>query len=233
MKQRIDDPEFAARMSTLVDLAGNANKLARQAGLSLTTIQSLLTGKSDPTRMSLIALAEATGTEIEWIAAGAGPMRRSGAADSASVVAYKSSIGAPEGDFVFVPMMQGRISAGGGLLPDNTMEMAVAFRRDWIERKGDARLMSVIRVQGDSMAPTLAPGDVILVNHNVNAVAAGGGIYAIALKDEIVVKRVEVVLPSGALRITSDNKEYGEFIADPGQVTINGKVIWYGRDLER
>lgn len=57
--------------------------------------------------------------------------------------------------------------------------------------------------------------------------------YAIAFKGEIVVKRAEWIFSSGQLRVMSDNKEYGEFTADPAQVVINGKVVWYGRDLER
>ncbi len=37
----------------------------------------------------------------------------------------------------------------------------------------------------------------------------------------------------GKLRIISDNKQYEPIEATPDQVRINGKVIWFGRDLER
>lgn len=136
-------------------------------------------------------------------------------------------------DFIYVPMMRGKISAGGGLVPDNAVDMTVAFQREWLNRKGDPLRMSVIRVQGDSMSPTLLAGDIVLVNHNVQSVTVNGGIYAIAFKDEIMIKRIEVVFPAGNFHVVSDNKEYRAFDADPSQVIINGKVVWYGRDLER
>jgi phage repressor protein C with HTH and peptisase S24 domain len=188
----------------------------------------------------LYAIRGTYAANFHWLVTGEGPMLADEAV-AERMTEHKADVyqaakelaaGVPS-EFVVVPVVQGRISAGGGLEPDNRVDMAVAFRREWIERKGDVERMSVVRVQGDSMIPTLQPGDIILVNHNIDAVTANGGIYAIAFKNEIIVKRVELIFPSGQLRIVSDNKDYGEFQADPAQVSINGKVIWYGRDLER
>ncbi len=147
-------------------------------------------------------------------------------------VAYLAEPCAVEGDFLLVPMVQGRISAGGGLVPDTTTEMRVAFRKEWLQRKGDAGEMSVIKVQGDSMEPSLYNGDIVLVNH-ANKTVVSGAIYAIAVRDEIMIKRVHVAVPTGDLQIISDNKNYAPFTVAPAQLIINGKVIWFGRDLER
>jgi phage repressor protein C with HTH and peptisase S24 domain len=135
-------------------------------------------------------------------------------------------------EFVLIPVMQGRISAGGGLVPDNTVEMKCAFKKEWIAKKGDYKNMSMIRIQGDSMSPTLLDGDVVLVNHNIQAVGAAGGIYAITFQDEIIIKRINKVFPTGQLKIQSDNPSYESFIVDPAQIIINGKVIWYARNIE-
>ena len=121
-----------------------------------------------------------------------------------------------------MPLMQGRISAGGGLIPDNSIEMHCAFHKEWIARKGDYRKMSLIPVLGDSMAPTLLDGDVVLVNHNVNSITVSGGIYAIVLEDEILIKRIEKLIPSGQLKVKGDNPDYESFIVDPPQIIING-----------
>ncbi len=226
---------FGARIKLLAERAGSNEKLAAVAGLSGKMIANYIAG-AEPTISKLQAIAFAMGVSTQWLLTGEGPMK-AGDAIAETVAEYRSAVyeAAAEvnKDFVFVRMMQGRISAGGGLVPDNRPEMAIAFRREWLERKGDPERMSAIRVEGDSMVPTLQPSDIILVNHNVNTVTANGGIYAIAFQDEIIVKRVEVMLPTGQLRIISDNKEYKEFGTDPDQVIINGKVIWYGRDLER
>jgi len=50
-----------------------------------------------------------------------------------------------------IPQVAGRISAGGGLEPDNTIELKMAFRKDWVDRKGNPHDMNIIRVQGGSM----------------------------------------------------------------------------------
>lgn len=136
-------------------------------------------------------------------------------------------------EFALIPQVRGEISAGGGLVPDETIEMSVAFRRDWISRKGDPRKMSLIRVSGDSMEPTLYSGDLVLVDHNRTQVEAAGGIYAMVLDQEILIKRLEVDFQTKRLHIISDNPRYRTQEVDPAQVVVNGKVLWFGRELER
>ena len=83
------------------------------------------------------------------------------------------------------------------------------------------------------MEPTLFSGDLVLVDHAKTSVAPQGGIYAISIDHEIMIKRIQVLFNEGKLRIISDNKQYDPIEATPDQVRINGKVIWFGRDLER
>lgn len=136
-------------------------------------------------------------------------------------------------EFVTIPQVTGKISAGGGLVPDNTIEMRVAFRRDWILRKGSPQNMSLIRVIGDSMEPTLESGDLVLVDHSRDFVDPHGGIYAIVFDDEIMLKRLQILYPSKKVRVISDNPRYEPIEIERDQIKINGKVIWFARDLER
>lgn len=136
-------------------------------------------------------------------------------------------------DFVFIHQVSGTISAGGGLMPDNGIDMRVAFRRDWISRKGRAENMSLIKVQGDSMEPTLLSGDLVLVDHSRDSIASRGGIYAISIDSEIMIKRVQPLFPAEKLLIISDNKAYTSFETEVANVRINGRVIWFARELER
>jgi phage repressor protein C with HTH and peptisase S24 domain len=140
--------------------------------------------------------------------------------------------GAP-GEFVYIPQMGGRISAGGGLVPDNTVEMKIAFRKEWIQRRGDPSNMTLIKVSGDSMEPTLLSGDMVLINRSRNYLDPQGGIYAIAVDDVIMIKRLQAEYPEKKVKIISDNGKYSTIEADIDQVKINGKVIWFGRELER
>lgn len=136
-------------------------------------------------------------------------------------------------EFCFIPQVRGEIGAGGGLVPDNTVELKVAFRRDWISRKGNPDGMSIIRVSGDSMEPTLLSGDLVLVDHGRNYMDPQGGIYALAIDNQIMIKRLQPVQTTGWIRIISDNPRYETYEADPEKVRVNGKVIWFGRELER
>jgi len=137
-----------------------------------------------------------------------------------------------EEDFVYIPMVEGKISAGKGLIPDTDVEIKLAFRYDFIKRYGDPHKMSLIRVEGDSMEPTFYSGDIVLVDHQRNYVAPQGGIYAITFDDLIMVKRLQVN-PDRTIKIISDNPRYEPAIVKPEDITINGKVIWFSRVIEK
>ncbi|PCD02695.1 hypothetical protein COC42_15030 [Sphingomonas spermidinifaciens] len=89
---------------------------------------------------------------------------------------------------------------------------------------------SMIRVAGDSMVPTLWPGDDILVDAAQTAVSAKGGVYVLRLDEVLMVKRV--VRGAGGLVVTSDNADApspGSVAAD--RVAIVGRVVWVSRAL--
>lgn len=139
----------------------------------------------------------------------------------------------PADDFVLIGQVNGKISAGSGFMPDDSIDVKAAFRRDWIKRKGGKPdRMSLIKVAGDSMEPTFLSGDLVLVDHGRNIVPGRGGIFAIAIDEEIMVKRVQPISPDKLL-VISDNKQYPPFEVARDQVQINGKVIWFARELEK
>jgi len=141
--------------------------------------------------------------------------------------------GFPSNDFVLIRQVNGKISAGNGLNPDDSIDVQAAFRKDWIRRKGGKPdSMSLIKVSGDSMEPTLLSGDLVLVDHGRTAIASQGGIYAIAIEDEIMIKRVQLVFPDKLL-VISDNKQYAPFEIARDRVRVNGKIIWFAREMER
>ena len=138
----------------------------------------------------------------------------------------------PERDeFVYISQVLGRISAGWGRVPENTVDVKVAFRREWMRRKGDPNGMVLIKVDGDSMEPTLISGDVVLIDRNRNYMDPQGGIYALTLDEIIMIKRVQVL--ADKVRIISDNPKYDAFEVPEERVRVNGKVIWFARELER
>ncbi len=139
---------------------------------------------------------------------------------------------AEKSQFVYVPQLDGRISAGNGAPPQEAVKTQLAFRKDWLLRKGNPANMALIKISGDSMEPLLYDGDLVLIDRSRNYLAPEGGIYAIALDDAIMIKRL-LADATRKIRIISDNRNYPEIPADADQVKINGKVIWFGRELER
>jgi phage repressor protein C with HTH and peptisase S24 domain len=135
------------------------------------------------------------------------------------------------GDYVFIAQVNGKISADEERVPENAVEIKVAFRKDWIRRKGDPKNMVLIRVAGDSMEPTLLNSDLVLIDRGRNYIEPQGGIYAIALDNIIMIKRIQVL--EDKLRIISDNTRYEPLEVTADRIKVNGKVIWFARELER
>lgn len=173
---------------------------------------------------------------FEWILTGEGPMKKDELPDggTSQYQTIPPQADFPAEDFVFIRQVNGKISAGGGLMPDDSADFQCAFRRDWIKKRGGKPAnMSLIKVSGDSMEPTLLSGDLVMVDHSRTIVTHQGGIYAIAIGSEIMIKRIQDLFPQNKLRILSDNPHYEPIDADPDQVKINGKVIWFGRDMDK
>lgn len=66
---------FAKRVAIIAKLAGSGQELANRAQISRRVIGKYLAGESDPSRERLIAMAEAVGVSVEWLATGRGAMR--------------------------------------------------------------------------------------------------------------------------------------------------------------
>ena len=88
----------------------------------------------------------------------------------------------------------------------------------------------IIRVDGESMTPTLNHGDDIMVDHRDNMNRLRDGIYVLRLDGVLLVKRVATGMRRGEFSILSDNNLYPSWMnVDPALVTIVGRVVWSGR----
>ena len=92
--------------------------------------------------------------------------------------------------------------------------------------------LSIVRVEGDSMSPTLNPGEDILVDLGSCAERLRDGIYVLRADDALVVKRLALHPVSGRVTVQSDNPAYTDW-PDCGIDEINciGRVIWAGRKV--
>jgi hypothetical protein len=137
------------------------------------------------------------------------------------------------GGLRMVPKLKIDASAGHGALTDSeAVAGQVGFDEKWLKKLGcEPSQLSLIRVLGDSMAPTLLDGDDIMVDRSAANTALRDGIHVIRMDDVLMVKRLARG-PAGRISILSDNIAYPDWAdVDGSDVTIIGRVIWAGRKL--
>ncbi len=136
---------------------------------------------------------------------------------------------------VRVPRLDVGASAGPGALNDREAPVShIAFDQSWLRQLCGARSadLSFIRVQGDSMVPTLADGDDILVDRSDRAERLRDGVYVLRREDALMVKRLAVNPTGRYATIKSDNPAYPEWRdCDLATLEIIGRVVWAGRRL--
>jgi len=92
--------------------------------------------------------------------------------------------------------------------------------------------LSVVRVEGDSMAPTLNAGDDILVDLGDSAERLRDGIYVLRVEDALVVKRIALNPIGRRVTVQSDNPAYSDWPdLDIGELNCIGRVIWAARKV--
>ncbi len=132
-----------------------------------------------------------------------------------------------------IPQLAVGASAGPGALPgDEQPQARIGFETRWLrDLTSNPDAVSAIRVTGDSMVPTLADGDDILVDRSDAGERLRDGIYVLRIDDAVNVKRVAMT-PGKRFTILSDNPAYPP-LADwrPDQVAVIGRVIWVGRKV--
>lgn len=127
------------------------------------------------------------------------------------------------------------VSAGpGATVTEELGKPYFAFDQRWLRMltgSGPANL-SIVRVEGDSMAPTLNAGDDILVDLGDAAGRLRDGIYVLRIDDALVVKRLALNPLGRRVTVQSDNPAYPDW-PDCGLDEINciGRVIWSGRRI--
>ena len=128
-----------------------------------------------------------------------------------------------------------RGSAGPGALADEeSVRPYFAFDPHWLRSltASPAAKLSVIRVESDSMSPTLSTGDDILVDLADVRDRLRDGIYVLRVDGTLLVKRLTIHPVGRRVTVQSDNPAYGD-LPDCGldEIDCVGRVIWVGRKI--
>ncbi|WP_411836738.1 helix-turn-helix transcriptional regulator [Paracoccus sp. ME4] len=213
------DETFAETVRTrLSELGTSPFAVETKHGLPVDALRNVLRrSKAGPTLNRVSEICEALGLEL-YI----GPPRVDAGGSAAEIDGH---------EFAAVPRYSAQLSAGPGADHDGDLSAgAIAFRRDWLAREGISPASAmVLPVKGDSMAPTLCDGDLVMIDRR-KVTPTGRKIYAMIGPDgEARVKRIER-LPT-ALLLHSDNDGFPTELvapADADRIRILGQVVWWG-----
>jgi phage repressor protein C with HTH and peptisase S24 domain len=204
----------------------NQREMAAKVGLSSTSWQRLELEDRPPNGDAQIELIK-LGFSIDWLLTGRGSMRP----DTPIAVSRRDAGNLPA-HFTLLPRYNVRAGAGNAMLvpPEQVVDF-VAFDTNWL-RQGlgiDPSKAAIITAVGDSMYPTIADGDVLIVDLSIDRVL-DNAIYALRYGDSLSVKRVQK-RPTGGLRIISDNSKYEADDLDVDAVRdlhVVGRIVWDG-----
>lgn len=127
------------------------------------------------------------------------------------------------------------VSAGpGAIVTEELGKPYFAFDERWLKALTPSAPsnLSIVRVEGDSMAPTLNAGDDILVDLGDSSDRLRDGIYVLRVDDALVVKRLALNPVGRRVTVQSDNPAYPDW-PDCTLKDVNpiGRVIWSGRRI--
>jgi hypothetical protein len=138
----------------------------------------------------------------------------------------------PTTTLVTVPVLDTAASAGPGAVGEDRLSAAgIGFSEGWLRqlRPGGGKAgLSLIRVTGESMLPTLRDGDEILVDERDARERLRDGVYVLRVDGALMVKRL--VREGDGFTVKSDNPQAGP-VDLAGGVDLIGRVLWTGRRL--
>jgi phage repressor protein C with HTH and peptisase S24 domain len=143
--------------------------------------------------------------------------------------------GAEFGQLVPVFRMAVRGSPGSGAPTEpESVQPYFAFDPQWLNSLtgSPASKLSVIRVEGDSMAPTLSAGDDILVDLADGPDQLRDGIYVLRVDGALLVKRLAIHPVGRRVTVQSDNPAYGDLPdCKLDEIDCIGRIVWAGRRI--
>jgi phage repressor protein C with HTH and peptisase S24 domain len=143
---------------------------------------------------------------------------------------------APVHQLIQVPVLDVEASAGYGALAEmESKSSQFGFEEAWLRKltPNKSTNLSIIRVLGDSMEPTLHDGDEVMVDLADGMSWLRNGIYVLRVEDTLSIKRIELEPQGKRIAIVSDNPEYqSRYGLQRGTVGIVGRVLWFGRKLQ-
>lgn len=124
--------------------------------------------------------------------------------------------------YLAIPRLDAEAAAGAGAEGGDEAIGQLGFAPGWLRAQGlDPAHLSTIAVRGDSMEPTLAEGDEILVD--TRPATLRSGVHVVRVDDQLLVKRLQSERPG---TLISDNAVSPPLERAPEEIEVIGRVVW-------
>jgi phage repressor protein C with HTH and peptisase S24 domain len=225
---------FAQRILTVRNYAKfSQDTFAKRIGVSQGHLARVETGTNNFSRKVINRIANEFGVSVAWLETGEGKapfvQRKESEEGEERYVDVRRS---EEMDYFLIPPYPQR--SGESKLIEKDLYVKIMPLKSWVENTLhlDPDNLSLLRVEGESMSPTLNPGDMLIVDQGRGKDSLDEGIYLITLSGTgPLLKRLQP-LPAGKIRIISDNPRYESVtvsLEESAEITILGRIIWQAR----
>lgn len=224
-----DKSAFVGRLHLIMTRWPSADHLARAVGVSPSAFRKWLKGEAEPSRERLVALARAAGVGIAWLADGEGPPPAFPSGDGPRRRGDNADPPDGQGADGFVILPEQPLPVPPGATP---MRHFLGLRPDWLRTACgiDPANAALITAGEDTMAPTIAPFDLLLIDTGAQSVDADA-IYVLELAGRRQIRRVQR-RHDGSLLLLCDNPAYRPdcvAAAAVQEIRVHGRVVWISR----
>lgn len=153
-------------------------------------------------------------SELGGVSAGVGEKSYSGLRYSAG-----------DEDFHAIPRLSLAAAAGPGQFANGEAAFDnFGFSGRWLRENGfDPKMLSALRVEGDSMEPLLRHGDEILIDRGSRF--ERDGVHVVRMDDALMVKRLASA-GAGRIALLSQNLAYPPVEVGLDEIEVLGRVVW-------
>lgn len=228
---------IGSRLDALIKVRGSSQSaIARALGISQPSVGRLISGETRETG-KLLELARELRTSPEYLVgevddpelmsslAPAIGNEKPSPAKAASLEVIEPDD--EDDEIVEIEELDLAFGMGGGSYLDLPVKAKPRkFTRGWLRLFTQAPPVRIKIAQGigDSMAPTIQNADLVIIDTADRRVMMGDQIWAVAYGETGLIKRLRP-MPSGGVKIMSDNPLIGDEIAYDGELHVVGKVV--------
>lgn len=191
------------RFGERLKIAMNGQKnvaFAKKCNMSERVIRDYLAGRTYPSLDRLVDIAKASGRSIEWLATGFDIERLSNNDDNYIIITELTKSNTP---------------------------IELKMDKQWLIDSGLInKHLALIRINGDSMSPTLHHNDIALIEIKSDWKGVYDGIYVIEAKGIYIIKRIQFDIMKDEYNIKSDKLLFqSDYLLNISQLNIVGKLL--------